>query len=43
MPGMPKWLTDFSGKTFKGAYKQTVVTELEYYAPRIYRCLVLPS
>lgn len=29
---MPKWLADFSEKTFKAAYKQTVITEVEYYA-----------
>lgn len=37
MPGMPKWLADFSEKTFKAAYKQTVITEVEYYAPKLKR------
>jgi NADPH-dependent ferric siderophore reductase len=37
MPRMPKWLADFSEKTFKAAYKQTVITEVEYYAPKLKR------
>lgn len=31
MPKMPKWMGDLSEKAFKSAYKQTVVTEVEYY------------
>lgn len=37
MPRMPKWLADFSEQAFKGAYKQTVITEIEYYAPKLKR------
>lgn len=37
MPKMPKWLGDLSEKTFKTTYKQTVITEVEYYAPQLKR------
>lgn len=37
MPRMPKWLGDFSEKTFKSAYKKTIITEVEYYATQLKR------
>lgn len=37
MPSMPKWLGDFSEKVFKNAYRETVVTQTEYYDEKLKR------